>query len=61
MQEVGDRVLVSGCVGKVFSSTSLEITFQDYLRDAPKKIAALIWILSLRVGGGEGLKLIHKF
>ena len=31
MQEVGDRVLVSGCVGKVFSSTSLEITFQDYL------------------------------
>ena len=33
MQEVGDRVLVSGCVGKVFSSTSLEITFQDYLRE----------------------------
>ena len=52
MQEVGDRVLVSGCVGKVFSSTSLEITFQDYLKDAPKKIAALIWIFSLRVGGG---------
>ena len=38
MQEDGDRVLVIGCVGKVFSSTSLEITFQDYLRDAPKKL-----------------------
>ena len=44
MQEVGDRVLLSRCVGKVFRSTSLEITGQDYLRDAPKKSASLIWV-----------------
>ena len=59
MQEVGDRVLVSGCVGKVFSSTSLEIIFQDYLRDAPKKIAALIWIFSLRAVRAERKKFFN--